>query len=107
MQTVTINIGAGPTPGSALVQGGPAGALVGPNYIINTGGLVSQAKSLEFYENGVLAGISQIPPGFPGLNNYWDHLSLVVPVPAAAWLGMSLLATLGGGRLLLRRRAAR
>jgi hypothetical protein len=92
MQVVTINIGNGPVAGSATFMGGPAGPLIGPNYLIQGGGLVSQAMKIEFYENGLLAGVAQIPPGFPGLNNYWDHLSLVPePASSALWFVGPLL----------------
>ena len=99
MQVVSINIGNGPVAGSATIAGGPAGILTGPNYLIQGGGLITQAKQIEFYENGLLAGTAQIPPGWAGLNNYWDHVTLV-PEPAA----LSLLA-LGGLALIRRRRS--
>ena len=100
MQTVTINVGAGPVPGSATVIGGPAGLLIGPNYLIGGNNNLTQVAKLEFYENGVLAGNVAVPAGAqPGLNNYWDHIT-VTPEPAT----LSLLV-LGGLALIRRRRA--
>ena len=102
MQTVNINIGAGPVAGSAMVMGGPLGPLVGPNYLLaGNGGSIVQAASLEFYENGVLAGSQNVPGwGGPGLNNYWDHIT-VTPEPATL-----VLLDLGAAAVLLRKRRA-
>jgi MYXO-CTERM domain-containing protein len=100
MQTVNINIGAGPAPASALITGGPIGLLIGPNYLVaGNGGSIALAASIQFYENGVLAGNQSVPANAPpGLNNYWDHI-IVTPEPAT----LTLLA-LGGLALIRRRR---
>lgn len=100
MQVVNINIGNGPVFGSANIIGGPLGPLIGPNYLIGgQGGNLAQAASLEFYENGVLAGSQSVPANAtPGLNNYWDHVSLT-PEP----MTLSLLV-LGGLGIMRRRR---
>ena len=101
MQIVTIKIGNGPVAGSAVIQGGPAGMLIGPNYLIqNPNFSMANVTQIEFYENGQKAGVAQIPPGWPGLNNYWDHVTLMVPLPGAALAGALLL----GGVLVRRRR---
>ena len=100
MQTVTINVGAGPAAGSATITGGPLGPLVGPNYLIpGGGGNIANAISIQFYENGILAGNQAIPVNAaPGLNNYWDHIT-VTPEPAT----MSLLA-IGAVAMIRRKR---
>ena len=100
MQTVNINIGAGPVAGSATIIGGPMGQLIGPNYRVpGAGGSIALAARIQFYENGVLAGNIAVPANAPpGLNNYWDHI-IVTPEPAT----MSLLA-LGALAILRRKR---
>jgi len=70
-----INLATGPVAGSAVIMGGPAGPLIGPNYLITgVGGAadLTQATKLEFYENGLLAGNASIPANLPPgtLNNY-------------------------------------
>ena len=101
MQTVNINIGAGPAWGSATITGGPVGVgpLTGPNYLIPSGGgSITLAASIQFYENGILAGNASVPAnGLGPLNNYWDHI-VVTPEPAT----MSLLAV--GALAILRRK---
>lgn len=100
MQTVIINVGAGPAPGSATILGGPAPFIIGPNYLIGGNNNLTQVAKLEFYENGVLAGNVAVPAAAqPGLNNYWDHIT-VTPEPAT--LGLLALGTLA----LIRRRRA-
>jgi hypothetical protein len=99
MQTVNINIGNGPVAGSATILGGPLGLLIGPNYLLaGNGGSIALAQSLEFYENGNLAGSQTVPANAPpGLNNYWDHIT-VTPEPT------TLALLVFGGLGLLRRR---
>ncbi len=99
MQTVTINLGTGPVAGSATIFDGFT-TLIGPNYIFpSAGGSLASAASLEFYENGSLAGSLQLPtPGSPGLNNYWDHISLVPEPSSVMLLGIGLASLFGYGR---------
>ena len=102
---VTINLGNGPAPNSAVVTDRFGNTYAGPDNIIpGNGGLISQAAWLDYYENGNLRGQTQIPGQGPitGLFNYWDSVSLnldpMVPEPATL-LALSLgLATLGAYR---------
>ncbi|MFH1731714.1 MAG: PEP-CTERM sorting domain-containing protein [Planctomycetota bacterium] len=97
VHNVTINIGNGPVAGSATVLG-PTGLLTGPNYIIApaAGSDLTQAKQLDFYENGVLQVPNvAIPIGFPaGLNNWWTNIQLA-PIPEPGALPMLGLGVLG------------
>ena len=108
MNTVTINLGNGPAPGSATVISNSVtwGAVnvTAPNGIFGPGvgslGL-AQAASIDFYENGRLRGNWQIPGqlGVIGDINFWDHVS-ITPEPAT----LALLAAGGIGMLLRRKR---
>lgn len=100
MQTVTINVGNGPAPASAIVAGGPGGPFIAPNFLIGGNGNFANIGTLQFFENGILQGGVNVIPGqpLPGLANYWDHIT-VTPEPTT----FSLLA-LGGLALLRRRR---
>jgi len=105
MNTVTINLGNGPVPGSATVSGvdpltGPFN-YTAPNGIFPGNGNLANAFSIDFYENGNLRGNWVIPGqlGFIGDINFWDHVS-ITPEPAT----ISLLA-LGALALVSRRRA--
>jgi hypothetical protein len=93
MQTVTINLGTGPVAGSATVFDG-INTRVGPNYIFaSAGGSLASAASLEFYENGNLAGALALPAtAAAGLNNYWDHISLT---PEPSGISLAALALVG------------
>jgi hypothetical protein len=80
-QVVTINLLNGPVAGSALILGGPAGPLTGPNYLIagalNNAGL-GNAQAIEFYENGIRQSSINVPLNGPqGISNYWNNISLV------------------------------
>jgi hypothetical protein len=105
MNTVTINLGNGPVPGSATVSGvdpltGPFN-YTAPNGIFPGNGNLANAFSIDFYENGRLRGNWVIPGqlGVIGDINFWDHVS-ITPEPAT----ISLLA-LGALALVSRRRA--
>jgi len=98
MQTVNINVGL-PIAGSAIVSGDPMGPWIGPNFSTGGHGNFTNIGTLQFFENGVLAGNLNVVPGqtVPGLNNYWDHIT-VTPEPSIA-----TLLFLGIGGLAMRR----
>lgn len=101
MQTITINLLLGPTPGSAIVAGGPGAPRIAPNLVIAGNNNLAQAATLDYYENGLLRGSIGIPgqPFQGGLVNFWDHVSLV-PEPAT----LALLALGGLAVTAIRRR---
>ncbi len=101
MQVVTINVtAASPAAGDAVVSLGPGGPFIAPNFLIAGNGNWANIGTLQFFENGVLQGGVNLIPGqtnYPGINNYWDHIT-VTPEPTT--LGLLML----GGFALLRRR---
>lgn len=93
MHSVTINIGAGPTPECASVTG-PFGTFIAPNFLIPGNNNFANIVSLQFFENGVLQGSTVVVPNqpIPRLLNYWDSVTVkgptlvpITPAPSILW----------------------